>query len=364
MKWSWKIAEISGIEVRIHATFLILLAWIALVYWQLEGRIEAVVAGIAFILALFACVVLHEFGHALTARRFGIRTRNIVLLPIGGIASIEKSPDTPRQEILIALAGPAVSFALAVLLWLVLAATQGIPAARELSLDEGGFLERLAIVNFLLGAFNLLPAFPMDGGRVFRAALSMRLGPYKATRIAAAVAQAAAVILALVGLRYNLFLFVIAIFIWFAAASEAQMSSIRSALSGTDARSAMLTRFDVLAADAALGEAVALTLAGTQKNFPVLRDGELVGVLRQADLLRGLHDHGKLCRVDQVMTPNVPQIDVNDSLERTLDNIGRDEAGLIAVMDHGRLAGLVDTDNVFELLRIRRALHEHEEHAW
>jgi len=364
MKWSWKIADVGGIEVRVHATFLILLAWVALVHWQLEGTAQAVVSGIAFILALFGCIVLHELGHAFAAGRFGIRTRSIVLLPIGGIAAIERSPDEPRQEILIALAGPAVSFAVAALLWLAHAAIHGLPAAWDLSLDQGGFLERLAIVNFLLAGFNLLPAFPMDGGRVFRALLSMRLGALRATRIAAGVAQAAAVILALLGLRYNLFLFVIAIFIWFAAAGEAQMASIRSALAGAAARSAMLTRFDVIAADASLGEAVALTLAGSQKNFPVVGGGQVVGVLRQVDLLRGLHDHGKLCRVDRVMTAHVPQIGIDDSLESALDTIGGDEAGLIAVMDHGRLAGLLDTDNLFELLRIRRALHEHEETAW
>jgi Zn-dependent protease len=364
MKWSWKIAEAAGIEVRVHVTLLILLIWIGLAYWQVEGDPGAVVSGLAFIVALFACILLHEFGHALTARRFGIRTRSIVLLPIGGIASIEKSPDDPRQEILIALAGPAVSFALAALLWLVVAALHGITEARELDLDQGGFLERLAIVNLLLGGFNLLPAFPMDGGRVFRAVLSLRLGPYRATRIAAAVAQAAAVILALLGLRYNLFLFVIAVFIWFAAAGEAQVAGIRARLSGAAARSAMLTRFEVLAPDASLGEAVALTLAGSQKSFPVVDSGQVVGVLGQDDLVRGLHDHGKLCRVDRVMCGQVPRMDIDDPLDSALAAIGEGGSGLVAVMDQGRLAGLIDTDNLFELLRIRRALDEHEKAAW
>ena len=364
MKWSWKIAEVAGIEVRAHVTLLILLLWIGLGYWQLEGTVSAVASGLGFIAALFGCILLHELGHAITARRFGIRTRNIVLLPIGGIASIEKSPDDPRQEILIALAGPAVSFALAALSWLLLAATQGVAEARELNLDGGGFIERLAIVNLLLGAFNLLPAFPMDGGRVFRALLALRLGPYRATRIAAAVAQGAAVVLALLGLRYNIFLFVIAVFIWFAAAAEAQMAGIRSALAGSDARAAMQTRFDVIAPDAALGEAVAMTLAGSQKSFPVVEDGRVVGVLRQSDLLRGLHDHGKLCRVDRVMSQHVPQIEADAPLDGALGLIGEDGADLVVVMDRGRLAGLIDTDNLFELLRVRQALNEHDKAAW
>jgi Zn-dependent protease/predicted transcriptional regulator len=364
MKWSLKIARLSGIDVYLHFTFLLLIAWIGLAYWQLEGSVQAVIAGVGFILALFACVVLHELGHALTARKFGIRTRSIVLLPIGGIASIEKTPEDPRQEILIALAGPAVSFGIAALLWLVLSAGSGIGAATPLSLSEGSFLQRLMLVNLLLGAFNLLPAFPMDGGRVFRALLSLRLGPLRATRIAAVVAQAAAVLLALVGMRYNLFLVLIAVFIWIGATTEASLASAKSVLAGITARSAMETNFQVLAPDDSLGRAVALTLDGSQKDFPVVRDGTVIGVLRQTDLLRGLHDHGKLCRVDQVMQEAPPTMQVGESLEHVLENMGSVTSGLLVVTEGGRMAGIIDIDNLMELLRIRKALQEHEDRSW
>jgi len=360
MKWSLKIARISGIDVYLHFTFLLLIAWAALAYWQQEGTADAVVAGVGFILALFACVVLHELGHALVARRFGIRTRSIVLLPIGGIASIERTPKDPRQEILIALAGPAVSFGIAALLWLVLRAGGGIATPETLSLGEGSFLQRLMLINLLLGAFNLLPAFPMDGGRVFRALLSLRLGPLRATRIAALVAQAAAILLALAGMRYNLFLVLIALFIWIGATAEAGMASAKSVLSGLTARSAMETRFAVLAPDDSLGRAVTLTLDGSQKDFPVVHDGAVVGVLRQTDLLRGLHDHGKLCRVDQVMQGPPGIMDAGDSLEDVLESLGATPSGLLAVIDQGRLAGIIDVDNLMELLRINKALQEHD----
>ena len=364
MKWSLKIARISGIDVYLHFTFLLLILWIGLAYWQMEGTVDAVLAGVGFIVALFACVVLHELGHALAARRFGIRTRSIVLLPIGGIASIERTPEDPHQEILIALAGPAVSFGIAGILWLVLSAAGGITAVDSLSLSESGFLQRLMLVNLLLGAFNLLPAFPMDGGRVFRALLSLRLGPVRATRIAALVAQAAAVLLALIGLRYNLFLVLIAIFIWIGAVTEASMVSARSVLAGITARAAMETNFEVLAHDESLGRAVRLTLDGSQKDFPVVRDGDVVGVLRQADLLRGLHDHGKLCRVDQVMQGPPPRMELRESLEHVLEDLGQAASGLLVVTDHDRLAGIIDIDNLMELLRIRKALKEHEDRAW
>jgi len=364
MKWSWKIARLAGIDIYLHVTFLIVVAWIALAYWQLEGTVDAVVTGVGFILSLFGCVVLHEFGHALTARRFGIGTRSIVLLPIGGIASIEKTPEDPREEIVIALAGPAVSFGIAALLWLLLRAGGGITEADALSLTEGSFLQRLMLVNLLLGAFNLLPAFPMDGGRVFRAALSLRMGKLRATRIASVVAQAAAVLLALIGLRYNLFLVFIAMFIWIGAATEASVVSAKSVLAGVTAGSAMETRFQALAPDDSLGRGVQLTLDGSQKDFPVVRDGEVVGVLRQADLLRGLHDHGKLCRVDQVMQGPPAQIQVGDSLEHALEDMDAGSSGLLAVRDQGRLAGIIDMDNLMELLRIQKALQAHEDSRW
>jgi Zn-dependent protease/predicted transcriptional regulator len=363
MKWSLKIARLGGIDVFVHITFLILIAWIALVYWQAEGSIQAVVSGVGFILALFACVVLHEFGHALAARKFGIGTRSIVLLPIGGIASIEKTPEDPWQEIQIALAGPAVSFGIAGLLWIVLTAGgNAMPISRDLT--EAGFVHRLMVVNLLLGAFNLLPAFPMDGGRVFRALLSVKLGRVEATRIAAIVAQAAAVLLAVLGLHYNLFLVIIALFIWIGAVTEASMVSARSVLAGITARSAMETRFEALASDDALGKAVALTLDSSQKDFPVVDEGRVTGVLRQADLLRGLHDHGKLCRVDQVMQEAPATTQIDESLEHVLEDMGAGTASLLVVMDRGRIAGIIDIDNVMELLRIRKALQAHEDSNW
>jgi Zn-dependent protease len=364
MKWSWKIARVAGIDVYLHTTFLILIAWIALAYWQLAGTLIAVVSGVSFILALFFCVLLHEFGHALTARKFNIRTRNIILLPIGGIASIEKIPDDPREEIIIALAGPAVSFAIALVLWLLLKASGGLVPLEDLSVTGGSFLQRLMIINILLAAFNLLPALPMDGGRVFRALLALWMDPVKATRIAAGVAQAMAVVLALLGFRYNLFLAFIAVFIWIGAATESGMARIKSTLSGVPARKAMLTDFKVLEPHDSLGRAVELTLSGSQKDFPVISGGRVTGVLRQGGLLSGLHDHGKLCRVDQVMQHEVPAIDVSETLENVMERMQIKDGGLLIAMENDRIAGIIDIDNIMELLRIQKALQEHDEQSW
>ncbi len=364
MKWSLKIATVAGIDVFLHLTFLILLAWIGLAYWQMAGTVDAVVSGVGFILALFFCVLLHEFGHALTARKFGIRTRSIILLPIGGIAAIEKTPENPREEIIIALAGPAVSFAIALLLWVVLMSVNSMVPLEELSVSGGSFLQRLMIINVLLAVFNLLPAFPMDGGRVFRALLALLMNPLKATRIAAGVAQAMAVVLALLGMRYNLFLVVIALFIWVGAASEAGMASVKSVLSGIPAGKAMLTDFQLLQADESLARAVELTLSTSQKDFPVVSGDRVIGALRQPDLLRGLHDHGKQCRVDQVMQHDIPEVELSETLDHVLENIQIKDSGLLIVTDQGRIAGIIDIDNIMELLKIQKAVRDHDEHKW
>ena len=180
MKWSWKIFRLAGIDVYVHATFLILIIWIGISFWLVGGSLAAVISGVSFILALFSCVVLHEMGHALTARRFGIRTRNIILLPIGGVASMERMPDDPKQEIAVALAGPAVNLFIALALWLWLSVTNQLQGVEQFTLQEGSFLQKLMLVNIILAIFNLLPAFPMDGGRVLRAALSMRMNHTRA----------------------------------------------------------------------------------------------------------------------------------------------------------------------------------------
>src|SRR5882762_10979856 len=205
MRWSWKIGRIAGIDLYVHATFFLLILWVVLLH-ALEGRsVQAVVSGVAFIVALFACVVLHEFGHALTARRFGIPTRDITLLPIGGVSRLEHIPEDPRQELQMALAGPAVNVALAAALLGVMRALGTSPFGR-VSMVGGGFLTRLFWVNVSLALFNLLPAFPMDGGRVFRALLALRLDRVRATAIAARMGQALALLLGFAGLFFNPFL--------------------------------------------------------------------------------------------------------------------------------------------------------------
>jgi Zn-dependent protease len=240
MKWSWKLAEIAGIGVFMHWTFLILIGWIVMVQVQHGADARGVAIAVAFVLSVFACVVLHEFGHALTARRYGIRTRSITLLPIGGVAQLERMPDDPQQELWVALAGPAVNVAIAGALFAILAPLGQLPALTTPSLVGSGFFGDLLIVNVILVLFNLLPAFPMDGGRVLRALLAHRLDYSRATQIAATVGQGMAILFGLAGLLFNPFLLFIALFVFLGAQAEAQATQMRWALRGVLVRDAMM----------------------------------------------------------------------------------------------------------------------------
>lgn len=214
MKWSWKLGRFAGIDTYVHASFLLLMAWAAWSSYSGVAPLLSALLGILFLLAVFASVLLHELGHALVARRYGIATRRIILSPIGGIAQLEGMPQRPREELAVALAGPAVNFVLAAGLWLLTPVLAAIPLVSSL-------LPGVIVANLMLGAFNLLPAFPMDGGRALRALLAERIGSRRATTVAAKVGKWAAVAMGVGGLIWgNFFLVLIAGFIWFAAAAE------------------------------------------------------------------------------------------------------------------------------------------------
>ncbi len=357
MRWSLRLGGYRGIDVFIHLTFLLLLGFLAWTAWLDSGSATAVLGGLAFILAVFACVVLHEFGHALTAARFGIRTRDIVLYPIGGVARLERMPEDPRQELAVALAGPAVNvvIALALLLWLQL--TDAFVPVAEVGWVHGPFVERLMVVNVFLVLFNLIPAFPMDGGRVLRAALAMRLPYARATRIAAVTGQALAVVFGLVGVLWNPFLLLIAFFVGIGASQESQQVMMKHALGGIPVPRVMLRTFATLGADDQLLRAVQLTLGSDQKDFPVLAEGRLVGILRHEDMLRVLQEVGPGARVSQAMVTGAATVDVRETVEAAFQRLATAGGRLLPVTDAGgEVVGLVTMENLGEFLRIQSAL--------
>ena len=358
MRWSTTIGRFAGIDVKVHATFVLILAWVAVSHWRAEQSVAAVVAGLAFILALFLCVLLHEFGHALTARRYGVRTRDIILLPIGGVARLERIPDNPRQELWIALAGPAVNVAIAAALAVWLQVTSAWQPVEELTVTGGSFLERLLVVNIFLVVFNLIPAFPMDGGRVLRALLGLKLEYVKATQIAASVGQVLAFGLGFLGLFANPFLVFIALFVWIGAAQEASMVQMKSALGGIPVRQLMITDYRVLAPQDSLGRAVDLTLATSQKDFPVVDEGRVTGILVQSDLLKALDGHGRDSKVEEAMQTAFETADLSEMMEPVFRRLQGCECHTLPVLSGGRLSGLVTMDNVGEFMSIRAALEK------
>jgi Zn-dependent protease/CBS domain-containing protein len=360
MRWSLRIGTLAGVTVNVHATFLLLLGWVALSHWLTERTADAVANGLLFILAVFACVVLHELGHALAARRYGIPTKDITLLPIGGVARLARMPEDPRQELVVALAGPAVNVAIAALLFVLLAATATFQTVEELGMTRGSLVQRLMLVNVSLVAFNLLPAFPMDGGRVLRAILATRTTHASATRIAAAIGQGTALVLGFVGLFTNPFLVFVALFVWIGAAQEAGFAQARSSLAGLPVRAAMLTDFQGLAPGESLSRAAALLLSGSQTDFPVLQEGRVAGILRRNDLIRGLTELGGDATVEAAMTREFRTADVSESLEAVFERLQGTDCRTVPVLRGGLLVGVVTTDNIGELIMIRTALEARE----
>jgi Zn-dependent protease len=348
--------EVAGIGIYVHATFFILVAWIGFASWKQGETLEAVALGVAFILALFGCVVLHELGHALAARRYDIQTRDITLLPIGGLARLERMPEEPLQELVVALAGPAVNLAIALALGLGLRLAGAWDSDAQMSAMGGPFLQRLVVVNVWIMAFNLLPAFPMDGGRVLRALLATRMDYMAATHIAANIGQAMAFAFGLLGLLWNPFLIFIALFVWIGAAAEASMVQMKSALGGIPVAEAMLRRFETLAPEDPLSRAVELTLAGSQKDFPVLQRGAVAGILTQERLLSGLAKAGPGAPVSSALHAEVGAADSHEMLEGALARLEDSPCKTLPVMHDGTLVGLLTMDNVGEFVGIRTAL--------
>jgi len=356
MKWSTRVGTLAGIDVYVHTTFLMLIAWVALAHWQTGHSVSAAVQGVAFVLALFGCVVLHEFGHALTAKRFGIKTRDITLLPIGGVARLERMPDDPRQELWVALAGPAVNVIIAAALFAVVQVSGTFAPLSTLSVTSGSFLERLMIVNVFLVAFNILPAFPMDGGRVLRALLAIRMDYTRATQLAANIGQGMALAFGLIGLFFNPFLVFIALFVWIGAGQEAAMTQMKSALGGIPLERAMITDFRTLAPNDSLTRAVELLLSGAQQDFPVVDAGAVVGILTRGDLLTALARQEQQAPIEQVMRRDFLVADASDMLDLTFQRLQDLKCRTIPVVRRGNLVGLLTMDNVGEFLSIQAAL--------
>lgn len=348
-----QILRVAGIPIRIHFTFFLLLGILALTHNAEEGPVAGM---LLFVLAVFACVALHELGHALMARRFGIRTTDITLYPIGGIARL-KSMGTPPQELWIALAGPAVNLLIALAIgaglfwsgrWIPLEAYQ---------MDKGRFLQDLMLVNVALMLFNLLPAFPMDGGRVLRSILARFMPKARATGIAAFIGRVLAVGMAVAGIHFgNYILVLIAAVIWFAGRQESVIQSALAALEGRRAGDAMEDRFLILSHGERLGEAAMRFMSTPQPEFPVFAGGSLIGTINQEQLEQGLRQDGPDGYVAGSAERQMKIIDREAPLYRAFDWLMKNPQRTIWVSEGERLVGYIRLNLLMELLERQQRL--------
>ncbi len=356
---SWPLFRIGGTEVRLHPTFFLLLAWVGAVGWA-RGGPPAAWHGIAFIVLLFACVVAHEFGHIWAARRYGIATRDVTLLPIGGVASLERMPEKPSQEIVVALAGPAVNVVIAAALLAVMAATgEGFDSRQlaELERAQSSLLMQLAAANIALVLFNLIPAFPMDGGRVLRAMLASQVGYVRATQAAANVGQMIAVVLGFLGLFGNPLLILVAVFVFLAASGEAGYVQARDLTRGRRAGDVMITSFATLGVQSSVAAAADLLLRTTQHEFPVTDGaGRLRGIVTREVIVAALAREGEDAPVMDIMLRDVPQVEESACLEAVHERMLQEGTRFVGIADqNGIFLGYLTPENIAEMVMIATA---------
>lgn len=359
MKGSLRIATVAGIGIFVHWTFSILLVWIVVAHTVDGDSFAKVVEGVAFILALFFCIVLHELGHALTARHFGVRTRDITLLPIGGVARLEQIPERPLQEFLVAIAGPAVNVAIAALLAMTIMILGGLSRVTTVKVVGGDFLVNLMWVNLGLIIFNMLPAFPMDGGRVLRALLASRMSRVRATHIAANVGQVIAIGFGALGVMTgHWMLLLIAFVIYQGAQAEAAAVELRALFQGVHVGDVMMTQFQTLSADDDLERAIDAASIGSQKDFPVIRDNEVCGVLLHHDLVLALSSGTRSSRVGNLMRRDVLTVPPGEPLNRALEKLHDTGFGTLLVTRGSVLVGMLSEEHLGQWVRLHASLRE------
>jgi Zn-dependent protease/CBS domain-containing protein len=362
MKWSLSLGRIAGIKVFIHWTFLILIAWI-IIQSSLAGQsTEQILWVLAFLLVIFFCVFLHEMGHALTAKKFAIKTRDINLLPIGGLARFENLPEDPRQELLVALAGPAVNLLIAAGLYLILfSAGSDVETVDFRTINQSNFLYMLFAANLLLALFNLVPAFPMDGGRALRALLAFKFNRVRATRVAAGIGQVLAIGFVFIGLFYNPILLLIGIFIFLGAQAESSFAQTRDLLSGFKVADVVMEEYKCLQMDDPLSKAIELLLDGQSTKFLVKKGETISGTLSRSEMVRALSEKGREASIGDIMNDQLEYFDADMPLKDAFMKMQQYKHALILVRRRGTFAGVVDLENIQEFIMLRGARPEDKE---
>jgi Zn-dependent protease/CBS domain-containing protein len=357
MKGSFKLGNIAGIGVFIHWTFSILIAYIIFSNYRAGHDAERIGWMVLFVCSIFGTVFLHELGHALAAKRYGIKTKDITILPIGGLARLEKIPEKPVEELVVALAGPAVNIALAGITALFIT----MPSANELTIqltggvNSGNFFLNFFIVNIWLAVFNLIPAFPMDGGRVLRALLAMKMQRHTATTVAARIGQFLALGFIFLGFFSNPFLIFIGLFIILGAQGEAQMTKAGFMMKGVLVRDILMKKYETIAESDTIETAVNKLLNGQCKNFVVMANQQPVATLGRDEIIKALSDNGKQTILQSVADKNPIRLNVNQSLEEVYPIMIAAKNSLAFVYDKQQFIGVLDLENILEFIMVKEA---------
>lgn len=357
MKWALNLGHIAGIKILVHWTFLFLIGWIVFTEMGRGSDLATTLLSVGFVLTIFLCVVLHELGHSITAQKYGINTKSITLLPIGGVASLERMPESPKQELLIAVAGPAVNVVIAFILWLVLPPLTNIPDEEFFAqITPANFFYMLLFVNIMLVVFNAIPAFPMDGGRVLRALLAFKLGRVRATQIAANLGQILAIVFIFIGFFSNPFLILIGVFVFFGAYTENMMVQHLDFLRGHSVREGMMTSFVKLTPSETVRDALDKLLSTSEHDFIVEEDGQVMGTLSRMQLIQAVKNEQIHIPVAGIMSQEFRSFNTKDKLSEAYAEMQKAPGSLFPVLDNGKLAGVINSDNINEFILVKSAL--------
>jgi len=362
MKWSFKVGRIFDIELRVHFTFFLIIFYAAYI-WGIgyEQGTAGAFYGAFLISVLFVCVVIHELCHSRMAQHYGAEVASITLLPIGGVSMLKNMPEEPKKEFWVTIVGPFSNLVIGAILGVVLILMPGKvdTATTEqftdvlIGISLQGFITYMLIINVLLAVFNLLPAFPLDGGRVLRSILAQRMSYVQATRVAVTVGQIFAFLLGITGLLLGAWLWIlIAVFIYLGAESEGAGTEMKTVLSQLTVGQAAETNAKVISPDQSLGEVVAIVLHAFQEDFPVVSGDSIVGVLTRANLITGLHQLGPHAPASQVMEKTFPVVKASAPFSEVYEKMNSSGIKAVPVVEGGRLLGMVTLEHLSEVFML------------
>ena len=358
MKGSFKLGTIAGIGMFIHWTFIFLIAFIIYINYKAGQNTTQIIWSVLFVLCIFVTVLLHELGHAFMAKNYNIKTKDITLLPIGGLARIERIPEKPSEELIVALAGPFVNIVLALITSLFIQIPENseeLIAQLSPGINSSNFLLNFFIVNLWLALFNLIPAFPMDGGRVLRALLSFKLRRNVATRISARIGQIMAIGFIILGFFSNPFLIIIGIFIIIGAQIEADFTESKYILKGFKVRDVLMRQYPTIDSNEKVKKAVELLLDSPYKNFLVTDNNEPVGTLNRDQIILALSEKGENVAIHSIMNKTLIFLHVDALLDTIFELVYENKSHLMLVTENDQLIGTLDTENLLEFILIKEA---------